>query len=63
MASANKNNQGLADLEAHAIKTSGGIMPKIVSEAKKKRKYKFRGISDYHLIQQVIKVQNEKLQS
>ncbi len=35
MASINKNNQGSADFEAHAIKTSGGIIPKIVSEAKK----------------------------
>ena len=36
MASFNKNNQGSADFEAHAIKTSGGIIPKTVSEAKKK---------------------------
>ena len=36
MASINKKNQGSADFEAHAIKTSGGIIPKTVSEAKKK---------------------------
>ena len=35
MASINKNNQGLADFEAQAIKISGGIIPKTVSEAKK----------------------------
>ena len=38
VASTNKNNQGLADFEDHTIKTSGGIIPKIVSEAKKKEK-------------------------
>ena len=43
VASANKNNQGLADLEAHAIKTSGGIMPKIVSEAKKNENINLEG--------------------
>ena len=31
----NKNNQGFADFEAQAIKTSGGIIPKTASEAKK----------------------------
>jgi len=35
VASINKNNQGLADFEAQAIKTSGGIIPKKVSEVKK----------------------------
>ena len=35
VASINKKNQGLADLEAQAIKISGGIIPKKVSEAKK----------------------------
>ena len=38
MASINKNNQGLADFETQAIKISGGIIPKTVSEAKKKEK-------------------------
>ena len=35
VASINKNNEGLVDFDAQAIKTSGGIIPKIVSEAKK----------------------------
>jgi|TARA_B110000977_G_scaffold1989_1_gene2762 hypothetical protein len=35
VASINKKNQGLADFEAQAIKISGGIIPKKVSEAKK----------------------------
>jgi len=35
VANTNKNNHGEADFEAHAIKTSGGIIPKIVSETKK----------------------------
>ena len=35
VANTNKNNHGVADFDAHAIKTSGGIIPKKVSEVKK----------------------------
>ena len=35
VANTNTNNHGEADFDAHAIKTSGGITPKIVSETKK----------------------------
>ena len=35
VAKTNKNNHGVADFDAHAIKISGGIIPKIVSETKK----------------------------
>ena len=35
VAKTNKNNHGVADFDAHAINTSGGIIPKIVSDTKK----------------------------
>jgi hypothetical protein len=38
LAKINRNNHGVADFEAHAINISGGTMPNIVSEAKKKLK-------------------------
>lgn len=38
VANKSKNNQGVTDFEAHAMKTSGGINPKAVSEIKKNEK-------------------------
>ena len=59
-ATINKNNQGLFDFDAHAIKASGGIIPKIVSETKKKED-KFWRIIGYKMIKQRIKIQHKEL--